>query len=120
LDSVPSNRDEQRNEYVSAEDLAEACEILCPKPPDTVAAYPLRLRVEELISDSGRLVRRVDPDSSIGFLAIRIASHTEGLWLMLQLNAAELVGLGWDVDEGLDRVDRAWDELRRRLGLAGR
>ena len=103
-----------------AEGLAEVCEALYPHPPDTVVAYPLRLRVEELITDSARLVRRVDPDSSLAFLACRIASHTEGLWLMLQLNAAEFVRLGLDVDEAIGRVDREWDALRRRLGLAAR
>jgi hypothetical protein len=56
-----------------------------------------------------RLNRRVEPGSSLAYLAELIASRVEGVWLLLNPPTGDL-----------DEDEREWDELRRRLGLRAR
>ncbi len=70
----------------------------------------------EIASEVRRLRYRAEPDSSLAYLADRLASHVEGLWLLEAPTAADLYRAGLGVDEAIERADRHVDELRARMG----
>ena len=70
----------------------------------------------EIAREVRRLRCRVEPDSSLAYLADRLASHVEGLWLLEAPTAANYVVAGPDVEDALEIVDRHVDELNARMG----
>ena len=59
------------------------------------------------LSEVRRLRRLTEPGSSLAHLADRLERHLEALWLLAAPTAADLVAAGVDVEEALERVDRA-------------
>jgi hypothetical protein len=85
--------------------------------------HVLRLRIDELAGDVGRLRRRFSSngDELSAHLADRIASHVEALHGIVMPSAGELVA--WTapgdeeaVEEALRLVDEWWRRLEHRLG----
>jgi hypothetical protein len=79
-------------------------------------------RLDELAVDVARLRRRVEPDSSLAFIAVRIAEHVESLDVMLQPSAAELAACAFPgdaetLDAAVEHVERRANRLRGLLGL---
>lgn len=80
-----------------------------------------RARLDELAADVGRLRRRVEPDSSLAFLADRIARHVESLHLLTTPSAGEIVSTTYPgddetVEEAIRLVDARSARLRGLLG----
>ena len=65
-------------------------------------------------------VRRVryvaEPDSSLGYLADRLAGHLEALWLLVAASASDYVRAGFEVSEAIELVDRHAEKLHSRMG----
>ena len=72
--------------------------------------------LDEIAREVRRLRYYADPDSSLAYLADRLANHLEALLLMHAASAADYVRAGLDVDEALAIVDRHAAELQRRMG----
>jgi hypothetical protein len=75
----------------------------------------------ELAGDIGRLRRRLEPESSAGFTAARIAHQVACIDTMLRPSAAEIVGQSAPgdpdaIDEALRIVDEHDRRMRARLG----
>jgi hypothetical protein len=83
----------------------------------------LRLRLDELADDVGRLRRRFASNENAwtgDYIADRIAGHVESLVLMVEPSAAEIAccwapGDDEAVDEAIRIVDERWDRLLWRL-----
>lgn len=90
--------------------------------------HAVRLRIDEIAREVGRLRRNMKPDSSLAYCTDRLAGYVETLDIMLSLSAAELYPLflvecGDDqvaLEESLAVVDARAVELRRLLGEAER
>lgn len=80
-------------------------------------------RVWELAADVGRLRRRLEAESSLGFLAGRIANHVDAINSMVRPTAAQIArswapGDNTAVDEAIRLVEEHSDRLQKRLGRA--
>ena len=72
--------------------------------------------ISETAREVGRLRRFAEPDSSLAYLADRIASRLEGLWLGEAATAGDYYRAGLDIEDALEIVDRHVDDLRARMG----
>ena len=82
---------------------------------------PFHNRLYALADDVGRFRRRVEPGSSLEYLADRFADHVSSLHLLVTPSAGEIAGWTFPcdaetVEAAIETVDRAWELLQRRLG----
>ena len=108
--------------FVTAEALAEmfAEEMERDTRLRELAASPgVEHHLGEAAREVGRIRRGAEPGSSLEHLADRLAGHIESLWLILAASAVDYIAAGLGVEQALDRVDRAVEELCSRMG-AGR
>lgn len=80
----------------------------------------LELRLEALADDVGRLRRRLDPESSAGYLVDRIRGHVASIWLIATPSASELSSIFAPGDPealqaAIEITDEEWSALLRRM-----
>lgn len=85
----------------------------------------VQARIDQLADDVGRLRRRAEPDSSLWWLADRLAVNLDCLDAMLNVPASEVArwyvpagapGFDAAVDEAIRLVDERHDALHARMG----
>ena len=107
------------------EELVEALDLdmrvaSCYLDPRTVSPDAFGHHLEEAARDEARLRRRIALDGYDRHLLNRLASHLEGLALLVEPDAAELHRAGLGVDEAIERVWERGDRLRGLLGMEAR